>query len=94
MELAADISRGGDAVLLGKGTELTREHIEMLRMRGVEIVTVSLEEEPPAEPKTPVSSEALKKIVLEQHRWFGDTREDPVMNEVFRAVVGRLARGS
>ena len=91
--LAEDVGKG--QVLLGRGTEITRDHLELLRRHGVQIVTVVTKQEEPVdeEPVRKPSPEELRQLVLVQHRRFGDTRGHPVMAELFRCIINRAARG-
>ena len=87
--------RGSKQVLLSRGTQIDKSHIETMRRQGVEIITVEVpdadEAAPPAAKSTP-DPVRLKELVLEQHRWFGDTREDAIMAELFRCMVARAIR--
>lgn len=93
--LAEDVmARAGNQVLMARGTVLTKDHLETLRQQRVEIVTIEVSDDaveaaPPVKQPDP---ESLKQIVVRQHRWFGDTREDPIMAELFRVVVARAIR--
>ena len=88
--LAEPVVHGEGQMLLVAGTQIEETHIEMLRQRGVLLVTIADGDE--AEPgqtveQRPLDPEELKKVVLEEGRWFGESRKHPVMAEVFRWVV-------
>jgi len=86
--LAEPVVHGEGQMLLVAGTPIESSHLEMLRQRGVLLVTIqdgtSDDFDQAAEPLDPA---ALKKVVLEEGRWFGESRKHPIMAEVFRWVV-------
>lgn len=86
--LAEPVVHGEGQMLLVAGTTMEKSHLEMLRQRGVLLVTVDDGEPAASEYVTePLDPEALKKVVLEEGRWFGESRKHPIMAEVFRWVV-------
>ena len=95
--LAEPVCDGEGRVLLGAGVVLTQNKILMLRQRGVMLATVESGSDEggaaPEAPAEPLDPESLRRIVLEHGRRFGDTRKDPVMDAVFRAVINRATRG-
>ncbi|HKK70864.1 MAG TPA: hypothetical protein VKA86_06585 [Candidatus Krumholzibacteria bacterium] len=93
--LAEPVVHGEGQMLLVAGTELGEQHLEMLRQRGVLLVTVVDEDGPPTTP-TPgtLDPDELKRIVLEEGRWFGEARKDPILSEVFRWVVSSRTGGA
>lgn len=93
--LAEPVVHGEGQMLLVAGTELGEQHLEMLRQRGVLLVTV-VDENGPAETAAPgpLDPEQLKRIVLEEGRWFGDARKDPILSEVFRWIVSQRSGGT
>lgn len=94
--LAEPVVHGAGQMLLVKGTRLERQHLDMMRQRGVLLVTIVDENADPdaeAEPEVAaIDPEQMRALVLEEARWFGDARKDPVMAEVFRWVVQYRAR--
>ncbi len=95
--LAEPVVHGAGQMLLVKGTRLERQHLDMMRQRGVLLVTVVDENaEVAASEATPpveMDPERMRAIVLEEAKWFGDARKDPVMAEVFRWLIQYRARG-
>ena len=92
--LAEPVVHGEGQMLLVANTRLERQHLEMLRQRGVLLVTIVDDSEVGQEqPPQPLDPEEMKKIILEEGRWFGDSRKDPIMAEVFRWAVRQRGRG-
>jgi hypothetical protein len=92
--LAESVVQGQGQVLLAEGTTLDCSNLDLLRQRGVVLVTIEdgAEESPaPTEERT-VSDEELKSILLEESQWFGESRKDDFLAEVFRWVVGHRAQ--
>lgn len=94
--LAEPVVHGAGQMLLVKGTRLERQHLDMMRQRGVLLVTVVDENAEPEESDTTASveidPERMRTIVLEEAKWFGDARKEPVMAEVFRWLIQYRAR--
>ena len=95
--LAEPVVQGDHQILLREGTELEASHLELLRQRGVALVTVEQgdgEGSSDDEAKTSIADDELKRILLEESQWFGDARKEEFMAEVFRWVVAyRAGRG-
>lgn len=92
--LGEPVIQGDHQVLLREGTELDASHLDLLRQRGVALVTIQTEDEEESagrEAKRSVSEAELKQILLEESQWFGDARKDEFMAEVFRWVVAYRA---
>lgn len=92
--LGEPVIQGDHQVLLREGTQLDASHLDLLRQRGVALVTVATEDEEESseqEAKRSVSEAELKQILLEESQWFGEARKDEFMAEVFRWVVARRA---
>lgn len=93
--LAEPVVHGAGQMLLVKGTRLERHHLDLMRQRGVLLVTV-VDADAPVGVETPsrpeVDPERMREIVIEEARWFGDARKDPVMAEVFRWLVQYRAK--
>lgn len=96
--LAEPVVHGAGQMLLVKGTRLERQHLDMMRQRGVLLVTIvdDMAEADPSTAAAPVEidPEKMRTIVLEEAKWFGESRKDPVMAEVFRWLVQYRARTS
>lgn len=93
--LAEPVVHGAGQMLLVKGTRLERQHLDMMRQRGVLLVTVvdeNAEAEENSVAAAEIDPERMRAIVLEEAKWFGDARKDPVMAEVFRWLVQYRAR--
>lgn len=91
--LAEDVKHGEGGALLAAGTRLEKSHLDLLRQRGVMLVTLEEEEGQPEKPAPrELDPEELKAIVIEQSRWFGETRKDELMAEVFRFAIQKRAR--
>ena len=94
-ELAEPVVHGEGQMLLVAGTRLEAQHLELLRQRGVLLVTLvgdgedSVDE---AAATVDLDPDRAKQIVIEEARWFGDARKDPVMAEVFRWKVQQRTR--
>lgn len=94
--LAEPVVHGEGQKLLVAGTEIAATHIDMLRQRGVLLVTIVDPDADPnevEEPPRPLDADEIKKVVLEEGRWFGDSRKNPIMAEVFRWVVKKKSAG-
>ena len=89
--LAEPVVHGDGQMLLVANTVLEKHHLDMLRQRGVLLLTIVDPDDPgiPSEPTKPLDPEQLKRIVLDEGKWFGDARKDPIMAEVFRWAVKR-----
>jgi hypothetical protein len=88
--LAEPVVHGDGQRLLVANTTLEKHHLDLLRQRGVLLVTIVDEgdvEGGATAPAAPLDPEQLKKIVVDEGRWFGDTRKDPIVAEVFRWTV-------
>lgn len=86
--LAEPVVHGEGQMLLTAGTVVMSQHLEMLRQRGVLLVTIEDEESGDvATEHVPLDPDELKKVVIEEGRWFGEARKHPIMAEVFRWVV-------
>lgn len=86
--LAEPVIHGEGQMLLVAGTVIAQSHIDILSQRGVLLVTIEDGDGTTAAQATqPLDPEELKKVVLEEGRWFGESRKHPVMAEVFRWVV-------
>jgi beta-galactosidase/beta-glucuronidase len=92
--LAESVVQGQGQVLLSEGTALDSSNLDLLRQRGVVLVTIEDGEEESSAPdeERTVSDAELKKILLEESQWFGESRKDDFLAEVFRWVVGHRAR--
>lgn len=86
--LAEPVVHGEGQMLLVAGTVMEKSHIDILRQRGVLLVTVKDgDDDFVVRENRPLDPDELKKVVLEEGRWFGESRKHPVMAEVFRWVV-------
>ena len=83
MTLAKDAVNAQQMLLLKKGAALTDKHLRMLKSWGVEVVCVQTAGE--GHLTSPPVPESHNEIEKEMALRFGDTIEDPVMAEVFRA---------
>lgn len=92
--LAEAVGQGPGQALLAAGTKLDAGHIEMMRQRGVLLVTIESPEgnAGSADEDHEIDPAILKQVLLEESQWFGETRKHPLMAEVFRFVVARRAR--
>lgn len=91
--LAESVVQDLGQVLLAQGTVLDRSNLDLLRQRGVVLVTIEDggdSSELESQERT-VSDAELKKILLEESQWFGEARKDEFLAEVFRWVVGHRA---
>lgn len=91
--LAESVVQDQGQVLLAEGTVLDAGNMDLLRQRGVMLVTIEDDSEPAQDDpgERTVSDAELKKILLEESQWFGDGRKEEFLAEVFRWVVGHRA---
>ncbi len=91
--LTEPVVQDAGQILLSEGTVLDHSNLDLLRQRGVMLVTIDDGDDAaaPSEKARTVSDEELKKILLEESQWFGEQRKEEFMAEVFRWVVGHRA---
>ncbi len=92
MVLAEPVCGSDDQVLLPARTQLTSDNIEMLRQRKVELTTVFEAAQDEVSEPVQLDEATLRKIIVTEHAWFGDTRDNEIMAEFFRCAVNRAAR--
>jgi hypothetical protein len=91
--LAADVLDAHGEVLLAKGTGLTSSHLQLLRRRGVESVSVYSEDELPPRPGELLAAQ-LAAYLERQERVFSKVRGDPRMAALYQAARAHLAGGN
>lgn len=93
MVLGADVRHSDGNILLGRGTELTPDHLRLLVQRGVALVSVEEDRgEVPVEP-SPLSADVLRQHIQAEGRWYGAARADSLLAELFKVAVHMAARG-
>lgn len=93
MVLGADVRHSDGNILLGRGTELTPDHLRLILQRGVALVSIEEpRDEAPEEPR-PLSAEVLREHIQAEGRWYGAARADTLLAEVFKVAVHMAARG-
>ncbi len=90
--LAESVVHGEGQALLAAGTAIESHHLDLLRQRGVVLVTIVAEDPEEVLPPRELDPEELKAVIVETSRWFGESRKDPIMAEVFRFAVQLRAR--
>ncbi len=91
--LAEDVLDARGGVLLGKGTKLTRAHLQLLERRAVTAASVALPGEEGAGPAS-VDAARLAQCLERQERVFAKVRTEARMEAIYQTARQHLTGGN